>query len=107
MKNPPSKRPPQPHVFDAKQQKMLSQVSEDFHSKLNHFRKAYGGSLRGAITAKCLECLWGETKAIRECTATSCPLHAVRPYQESRTNKSEKAETQGATAEVNDDREHV
>lgn len=77
-------RKAEPHVFDAKQQKMLQQVSEDYPSKLNHFRKAYEGSLRSAITAKCLECVWGDTAAIRECTATACPLYAQRPYQEAR-----------------------
>jgi len=79
------KRRPNGHIFDPKQQRMLEQVSEDFPGKLNHFCKAYGGSLRSAITAKCIECVWGETAAIRECTATGCPLHAVRSYQEVRT----------------------
>lgn len=96
------KRAPEPPVLTPRQQKMLQQVSEDFPSKLNHFRKAYRGSLRSAITAKCLECLWGETKAIRECTATACPLHAARPYQEARNNTSENTGAQGAMAEVND-----
>ena len=84
MKNPSEKRKAEPHVFDFKQTQMLDQVLQDYPSKANHFRKAYAGSLRSAITAKCLECASGETAVIRECTATACPLHAQRPYQESR-----------------------
>ncbi len=76
------KQAPQEPVFDLRQQRMLQQVAEDFPSKLGHFHRAYGGSLRAAITAKCLECLWGETAGIRECKATACPLYAKRPYQE-------------------------
>lgn len=101
MKNLSSKRRAEAHVFDAKQAKMLQQVQEDFPSKANHFKKAYGGSLRAAITAKCLECVWGETRAIRECTATSCPLHACRPYQEARAPRNlEKTATQSETEEA-------
>jgi len=85
VKKSTSKREEDAPVFDAKQQKMLQQASEDFPSKSNHFRKAYSGSLRSAITAKCVECVWGETKAIRECAATACPLWKVRSYQEARS----------------------
>jgi hypothetical protein len=77
-------RKPEPDEIAAKRAFMLKQVSEDFPSKLNHFRKAYGNSLRSAVTAKCVECCWGDTKAIRECTAYACPLWNQRPYQEVR-----------------------
>jgi len=102
MKNETLKRKPEQPVFDAKQQEMLQQVAEDFPSKLNHFKKAYGGSLRSAINAKCLECVWGETKAIRECKATACPLYALRPYQEARSN-SEKTNAQCAEVEASNE----
>ena len=42
-------------------------------------------SLRAAVTAKCFECMGGDTgtrKLIRGCTSgNTCPLHPVRPYQ--------------------------
>lgn len=86
MKNEGSFRKPQPHEIAAKREFMLQQVSEDFPSKLNHFRKAYKGSLRSAITSKCIECVWsGDGKAIRECTAYACPLWEQRPFQEVRS----------------------
>jgi len=75
----------EPHVLTLKQQVMLEEVSLDHPSKLNVFRKAYEGfSLRAAIKAKCLECTSCDTKAIRECAGTVCPLLNVRPYQEVR-----------------------
>ena len=74
-----------PHVLTPKQEEMLERVSKDAPSKLTHFRKAYEGfSLRSAIVAKCLECTGCDTKAIRECANTACPLLNVRPYQEPR-----------------------
>jgi hypothetical protein len=94
-------RKPKPPALTAEQENMLSAVSEDAPSKLNHFRKAYEGfSLRSAITAKCLECTSFETKAIRDCAGTACPLHNVRPYQEVRTHNPEKAKSASDTAEV-------
>ena len=96
----PIKRNAEPHVFTAKQREMLSFVSEDAPSKINHFLKAYGGvSLRSAIIAKCLECTSCDTRAIRECADTACPLLNVRPYQEVRPNRNpEKAATQSEPA---------
>ncbi len=78
-----AKQASQEPVFDPQQERMLQQAEKDFPSKLGHFRKAYEGrSLRSAITAKCLDCDCGNTKAIRECAATGCPLWTQRPYQE-------------------------
>jgi len=71
-------------VFNPQQSNMLQQVSEDFPSKIGHFHRAFGGVPRSAITAKCIECVWGDTAAIRECPATACPLYAQRPYREVR-----------------------
>lgn len=79
------KRNPEPHVLTLKQEKMLEVIAEEAPSKLNHFRKAYSGSLRAAITAKCLECTNCDTKAIRKCRSTACPLLNVRPYQVERS----------------------
>ena len=102
MNNPPVKRNAEPPVFTAKQRDMLAAVERDAPSKLTHFRKAYEGfSLRSAIIAKCLECSSCDTRAIRECADTACPLLNVRPYQEVRPNRnSENANAPRATAEV-------
>lgn len=86
MKNKDQFHPPELHEIAAKRQFMLQQVEGDFPSKLNHFKKAYRGSLRSAITSKCIECVWsGDGKAIRECTAYGCPLWEQRPFQEVRS----------------------
>ena len=85
MKHNDQFRPPEPHEIAAKREFMLSQVEEDFPSKLNHFKKSYNGSLRSAITSKCIECCWNDVRAIRECTAYACPLWEQRPYQEARS----------------------
>ena len=72
--------------FTLKQKNMLEQVSNDYPSLLNHFRRAYRGvSRKSAIQAKCIECCWGDKKAIRECTSEGCPLWKNRPYQRVRT----------------------
>jgi hypothetical protein len=103
MNDPSVKRNAEPPVLTAKQREMLSVVAKDAPSKINHFRKAYEGfSLRSAIVAKCLECSSCDTRAIRECADTACPLLNVRPYQEARINRNPgKAATQSETAEVN------
>ena len=78
----------QPHQgqnLDAKQALTLAQVKLDGPSFTGLFKRAFDGySLRAAIDAKCAECCWLDRAAIRDCTATNCPLHAVRPYQEKR-----------------------
>lgn len=68
---------------DPKRQRMLDQVSQDAPGKAGAFRRVYAdrASPRQAIKAKCLECCWLDEKAIRECTATDCPLWRFRPYQ--------------------------
>ncbi len=82
--------------FDSLQRAMLDHVAKNYPDKLNHFHKAYRGSLRAAVTAKCLTCC-DLTSEIRNCGATACPLHAQRPYQ---NTNPEKANAQGAAAEV-------
>lgn len=68
---------------DLKQAGMMRQVSEDAPSKAGIFRRVYGGKAtpRMAIKAHCLECCWMDEAAIRECTATECPLWSFRPYR--------------------------
>ena len=41
-----------------------------------------GKSLRAAINSKCLDCCCWEKTEVRDCTAISCPLYAVRPYRQ-------------------------
>jgi len=46
-------------------------------------------TLRGAVDAKCAECMGctakivetGYRELIRECASLQCPLHSYRPYQ--------------------------
>lgn len=38
-------------------------------------------SLRLSINAHCYECVSEDIKEVRMCTAKSCPLYQVRPYQ--------------------------
>ena len=68
---------------DPKRARMLRQVSEDAPSRLGVFKRVYAStaSPREAIRAKCLECCWMDTHAIRDCTGTACPLWHFRPYQ--------------------------
>ena len=62
---------------------MLQQVSEDSPARLGHFEAVYASraSPRRAIKAKCLECCWMDSVAIRECEAAQCPLWEFRPFQ--------------------------
>jgi hypothetical protein len=43
--------------------------------------RAEAGSLRAAVTLKCLDCSHWQTDEVRHCTVTDCPLFPVRPYQ--------------------------
>lgn len=71
--------------LDAKQIRLLDQVRQDGSSCIGVFEKAYRGRSRSAaIKATCLQCMWLDREAIRECTDTSCPSHSYRPFQEVR-----------------------
>lgn len=71
--------------IDARRALVLAQVQTDGPSFTGLFKRAFdGSSLRAAISAKCAECCWLDRSAIRDCTATNCPLWTVRPYQEKR-----------------------
>ena len=71
---------------DPKIAKRLAAVREDRISVLGLFRRIYAGkaSARECIKGFCLECSWMDEIAIRECTATACPLHRRRPYQKTK-----------------------
>jgi len=76
--------------MDAKQTLMLRQIKADSPSKLKIFERIYTTrpSASLCLKAKCLECCWHDHAAIRECTATECPLHSRRPYTSSPRNPS-------------------
>ena len=79
------KTPTKATIGTPKRERTLQAVQEDAPSCLNVFRRAFGGkSLRASVDAKCLECTWLDRAAIRECAATECPIHSVRPYQSRR-----------------------
>ncbi len=68
--------------------RMLRQVERDAPSCLGAFRKAYSSKSRGAaVKAFCLECLWMDRQAIRDCAAAACPLWNVRPFRQRRRGK--------------------
>lgn len=66
---------------DPKRAALLKAIAEDHPRDLAFFKAAFAGKSRTkAIKAKCLECCWLNHVAIRDCTATECPLHGFRPY---------------------------
>jgi len=76
--------PPQTEgVMDAKRVRRFKQVAEHYPGRMGQFRKVYKGqaSPRECIKAFCLECNGWEEAAIRDCTATACPIWRLRPYQ--------------------------
>lgn len=68
----------------AKQEKRLAQWTIPRRAQI---QKAWQGKVspRTAIKLQCLDCVGEDQKAITECQATACPLHAYRPFQ---THKS-------------------
>lgn len=38
-------------------------------------------SMRAAVNAKCLDCCCWESREVKKCPATDCPLYQYRPYQ--------------------------
>lgn len=51
-------------------------------SQKNIFALAFsGGSKAKALQAKCLQCSNFDRAEVTACTVTTCPVHAVRPYQ--------------------------
>lgn len=83
--NQPSKTLPVTQFLDPKQQMVLQHVGKDAPAKTKLFSRVYGGtaSPRQAIKAKCFECVGMDNKAVRECSATECPLWFFRPFQRS------------------------
>lgn len=72
------------HPWTLPQAKRLAAVAQDAPSKLGIFKRVYAGkaTMRLCIKAFCLECAWMDLAAIRDCTATACPLWRRRPYQD-------------------------
>ena len=68
---------------DHRRERRFKQVADHYPSRMGLFRKVYHGqaSPRQCIKAFCLECNGWEEAAIRDCTATACPIWRLRPYQ--------------------------
>jgi hypothetical protein len=82
------KATPDTWIYEPKQATMLQNVSEDGPSHLGAFKAAFSGKSRAeAMKAMCLQCVWMDVDAIRECSASECPLWALRPYQKKRQRK--------------------
>jgi hypothetical protein len=84
--NPPIKKlqtEPVGEFGDPRRERRFKQVTEHYPSRMGLFRKVYHGqaSPRQCIKAFCLECNGWEEAAIRDCTATTCPIWGLRPYQ--------------------------
>lgn len=74
---------PESEFGDLRRVRRFKQVAEHYPSRMGLFRKVYHGqaSPRQCIKAFCLECNGWEPAAIRDCTATACPIFKFRPYQ--------------------------
>lgn len=92
--NTPPKCPTQADL-DSKRARMLKAIETDAPSRAGLFRRVFSPTERvaprTAIKAKCLECCWMDTIAIKECTASECPLWRFRPYQTPRRKASMEA----------------
>jgi len=70
---------------DPKQRRVLEQVIEESPSRASLFARCFGigkkASARQRVKAFCLDCVGLDTVAITECTATSCTLWPIRPFQ--------------------------
>ena len=56
------------------------QIPRDYQA--NYDRAVAGGSLRAAMNAMCLECVYWNRREVRLCTDLACSLWAKRPYQQ-------------------------
>ncbi len=91
---------------DTTREEVIAMVEEGAPDKVNHFHKAYSGSLRSAITSMCLACRDFNLIDIRECNREACPLWEQRAYRvarQYRNVRSEKTKAESAMVEVNHD----
>jgi hypothetical protein len=66
----------------ARSQQIAAQRKNIPESCLKIYDKAMKGkSLRAAINARCCDCCAWQKAEVHKCTAYSCPLWKVRPYQ--------------------------
>ena len=66
-----------------RQQRIMERLAQIPKAYRGIYNKALQGkSLRAAINAQCLDCCAYQRKEVALCTSLSCPLYAVRPYQE-------------------------
>ena len=82
---------PENEFSDLRRVRRFKQVQEHYPSRMGLFRKVYNGQAtpRECIKAFCLECNGWEEAAIRDCTATACPIYQLRPYQTEDQNPEE------------------
>lgn len=88
----PATKPGRPSAasLTTKQRLMLAKVEADAPSRAGVFRRAYDGrSLAASVKAFCLQCVWMDPRAIRDCDDSACPLHPHRPYQGGGENDGE------------------
>jgi hypothetical protein len=56
------------------------------------FERMKAGSMKAAVTLKCLDCSSFQTLEIKHCPCENCPLHPFRPYQGSLSEEGENHE---------------
>ena len=71
---------------DDKRAKRERQIKERREAMPRRYRPGYdravrGKSLRAAVKAFCLECVYWKREEVRQCTCLTCPLYAERPYK--------------------------
>ena len=64
-----------------------AQIAERLRHMAPKYRPMYhravrGKSLRACVNSQCLECMGWQSREVAGCTDLSCPLYAVRPYQD-------------------------
>ena len=60
---------------------IVQELRDNYKEQLGLVEKIAKGSLKAALTLKCIDCSGGSKKEVARCTITSCPLYGFRPYK--------------------------
>jgi hypothetical protein len=65
-----------------RQQRIMERLAQIQKAYRGIYKKAVQGkSLRAAVNAQCLDCVYWQRKEVSLCTDLACPLWLVRPYR--------------------------
>ena len=89
--------PPTPGSIAAQSKFLMASVPVSARKLI---ARAFAGQLspRQAIKAKCMDCSGYQRAEVADCRVILCPLHAVRPFQETRRKGSKNAPGSGISA---------